>query len=213
MRVYPDGRSHKEPSAQPTEKKLDDMSPPALASDEELKSLLERCAAADAAALRRLYDLVAPVLLACLTRILRRPALAEEALQDVFVSIWQRASQFQVARGRPLTWMMSIARYRGIDLLRRERHAPMLLADPPDQEAVEDDRPETSTSLASSTTLERCMTLLTAEQQRCLKLAFVEGHSHESIAQITGNPLGTVKSWIRRGLMSLRQCIEGRRVR
>ena len=80
--------------------------------DEQLLRLLERCAAADSGALQRLYELVSPILFACLTRILRRRALAEEALQDVFVSIWQRAGQFSATRGRPMAWMVSIARYR-----------------------------------------------------------------------------------------------------
>ena len=70
--------------------------------DEELLRLLSRCAAADSGALQRLYELVSPILFACLTRILRRRALAEEALQEVFVSIWQRAGQFSSSRGRPM---------------------------------------------------------------------------------------------------------------
>jgi RNA polymerase sigma-70 factor (ECF subfamily) len=96
--------------------------------DEQLQNLLDRCAAADSGALQRLYDLVSPILFACLTRILRRRALAEEALQDVFISIWQRAGQFSTTRGRPMAWMMSIARYRAIDLLRQERNAPALVS-------------------------------------------------------------------------------------
>src|SRR5215471_18311180 len=111
------------------------MSPagPATDLDEQLQALLDRCAAADSSALERLYELVSPVLFACLTRILRRRALAEEALQDVFVSIWQRAGQFQSARGRPMAWMVSIARYRAIDLLRHERLAPVAVPDPPER--------------------------------------------------------------------------------
>ena len=97
--------------------------------DEQLQSLLQRCASADASALERLYELASPFLFACLTRILRRRALAEEALQDVFVSIWQRAGQFHPSKGRPMAWMMSIARYRAIDLLRHERSAPVLVPD------------------------------------------------------------------------------------
>src|ERR1700742_4819410 len=100
--------------------------------NEQLQGLLSRCAAADSSALESLYELASPVLFASLTRILRRRALAEEALQDVFVSIWQRAGQFQATRGRPMAWMMSIARYRAIDLLRRERSAPVLVPDLPE---------------------------------------------------------------------------------
>ena len=105
--------------------------------DEQLQNLLGRCAAADADALQRLYALVSPILFACVTRILRRRALAEEALQDVFISIWQQAGQFTAARGRPMAWMMSIARYRAIDLLRRERFAPTLVAQPPEPRTID----------------------------------------------------------------------------
>src|SRR3984957_16919243 len=108
--------------------------------DEQLQSLLGRCAAADADALQRLYALVSPILFAAVPRILRRRALAEEALQDVFISIWQQAGQFSAARGRPMTWMMSIARYRAIDLLRHERHVPALVPDLPERLAAQ---PET----------------------------------------------------------------------
>jgi RNA polymerase sigma-70 factor (ECF subfamily) len=186
------------------------MSPEAGAElDERLTGLLERCAAADPKALERLYELASPLLFASLTRILRRRALAEEALQDVFVSIWQRAAQFSAQRGRPMAWMMSIARYRAIDLLRHERSAPLLVPDlpePPDpkQESTE----EISSWMLGAGLIERCLALLTDRQRQCLELAFVGGNSHEDISRLTGNPLGTVKSWIRRGLQSLRQCLE-----
>src|SRR5882762_5625384 len=115
------------------------MSPaaPAADLDQQLQGLLDRCAAADAGALERLYELASPFLFACLIRILRRRALAEEALQDVFVSIWQRAGQFSATRGRPMAWMMSIARYRAIDLLRHERHVPALVPDLPERLAAQ----------------------------------------------------------------------------
>jgi RNA polymerase sigma-70 factor, ECF subfamily len=179
--------------------------------DELLQSLLGRCAAADSIALKRLYELVSPILFACVTRILRRRALAEEALQDVFISIWQQAGQFTAVRGRPMAWMMSIARYRAIDLLRRERFAPMLLAEPPEQRAI-DAEPDSEASAAvwlpSPDLMKQCLGLLSDQQTHCLELAFVNGNSHEDIARLMGSPLGTVKSWIRRGLRSLRQCLE-----
>jgi RNA polymerase sigma-70 factor, ECF subfamily len=179
--------------------------------DELLQGLLGRCAAADSNALQRLYELVSPILFACVTRILRRRAIAEEALQDVFISIWQQAGQFTAVRGRPMAWMMSIARYRAIDLLRRERFAPTLVAQPPEPRTM-DIEPESEGSsaawLPSAELMQRCLALLSNQQTQCLELAFVEGHSHENIARLVGSPLGTVKSWIRRGLRSLRQCLE-----
>jgi len=179
--------------------------------DELLQSLLGRCADADSLALQRLYELVSPILFACVTRILRRRALAEEALQDVFISIWQQAGQFTAVRGRPMAWMMSIARYRAIDLLRRERFAPTLVAQPPESR-TSDAEPESEVSsaawLPSAELMKRCLALLSDQQTRCLELAFVDGNSHEDIARLMGSPLGTVKSWIRRGLRTLRQCLE-----
>jgi RNA polymerase sigma-70 factor (ECF subfamily) len=179
--------------------------------DMQLQALLGRCAAADADALQRLYALVSPILFACVTRILRRRALAEEALQDVFISIWQQAGQFTAVRGRPMAWMMSIARYRAIDLLRRERFAPTFVAELPERRSDDAESASEGGSAAwlpSSDLMERCLTLLSDMQARCLQLAFVDGNSHEDIARLVGSPLGTVKSWIRRGLRSLRECLE-----
>jgi RNA polymerase sigma-70 factor, ECF subfamily len=176
--------------------------------DEQLQSLLGRCAAADASALERLYELASPLLFAALTRILRRRSLAEEALQDVFVSIWQRAGQFQASRGRAMAWMLSIARYRAIDLLRHERSAPILVPDLPDRSSPDDDKEESNSWMPTAGLLERCLGLLNDQQRNCLELAYVGGNSHEDISRLTGNPLGTVKSWIRRGLQSLRKCLE-----
>ncbi|HEY3786546.1 MAG TPA: sigma-70 family RNA polymerase sigma factor [Steroidobacteraceae bacterium] len=187
---------------------MPDSTPSTADVEERLRGLLDRCAAGDSTALQPLYELAAPLLFGCLTRILRRRALAEEALQDVFVSIWQRAAQFSAVRGKPMAWMVSIARYRAIDLLRHERTAPILVAELPEQATHEGSAEELPGWLPGSALLERCLQLLTEHQRRCLELAFVGGSSHEDISRLTGNPLGTVKSWIRRGLRSLRQCLE-----
>jgi RNA polymerase sigma-70 factor (ECF subfamily) len=179
--------------------------------DAQLERLLNLCAAADSQALQRLYGLVSPILFASITRILRRRALAEEALQDVFISIWQQAGQFTAARGRPMAWMMSIARYRAIDLLRRERLAPTLVAQPEEYRTIDaepDSEGSSAAWLPSAELMKRCLGLLSNQQAQCLELAYVNGNSHEEIARLMSSPLGTVKSWIRRGLRSLRQCLE-----
>lgn len=177
--------------------------------DARLVTLLRGCAAADGRALEQLYRLVSPMLFACLTRMLTRRSLAEEALQDVFVTIWRRAGQFRPERGRPMAWLTSIARYRAIDLLRHERTAPALVAELPERAATTEEPPEDSaTWLPGAGLLERCLELLTQEQRHCLELAFVGGNSHGDIARLIGTPLGTVKSWIRRGLKTLKACLE-----
>lgn len=181
---------------------------PAL--DARLQELLGGCAARDPAALKQLYTLSSPIVFACLSRMLRRRSVAEEALQEVFIAIWQRAGQFRAERARALTWIVSIARYKAIDLLRRERFAPLLVADPLDLEAVDDaaDSEESVSFATEEALLDKCLRLLTSAQRRCLELAFVGGHSHDEVARAIGSPLGTVKSWIRRALSSLRTCIE-----
>jgi RNA polymerase sigma-70 factor (ECF subfamily) len=177
-------------------------------ADEQLKELLHRCASADAVALERLYRLVSPAIFGCLTRMLRRRSLAEEALQDVFVIIWQRSAQYRPERGRPMAWLMSIARYRAIDLLRRERLAPLLAVEGVAQGSIDSEEDENSrTDPIGEALLERCLALLTVQQRRCLELAYVEGNSHDDIARLVGSPLGTVKSWIRRAMQSLKACL------
>ncbi len=170
----------------------------------ELAQLLQRCAAQDSAAFRTLYDKTSPILFARLLRMLRRRSVAEEALQDVYVRIWQRAGQFEVGRGRALAWMVTIARYCAIDLMRRER--VMLVSDDSLAEIADETEGDAGT-LEKPNNFDHCIGQLNDNTRQCLTLAFVEGRSHDEIAQLTTNPLGSVKSWIRRGLLALRECL------
>jgi RNA polymerase sigma-70 factor (ECF subfamily) len=174
-------------------------------ADAKLVELLGACANGQSQALEQLYALASPILFGCVTRMVRRRAVAEEILQDAFVSIWQRAAQYQSTRGSPMAWMIAVARYRAIDQLRHERGAPVLMPDIPDAASEAD---ESGQLAGPSEAMERCMRQLTGDQQRCIEFAFVNGRSHEEIARLTGNPLGTVKSWIRRALRALRECLE-----
>lgn len=184
------------------------------APDEELAALMMRCARRDGAALADLYRRTSPMLLGCLMRLLRRRALAEEALQDVFVAVWQRAGQFDQHRGRVGAWLVGIARYRAIDILRRERLTAaepealtaMLMSD--DAGALRDrEEPEPSDGVLSGAALDRCLAGLTDGERGSIELAFVEGLTHGEVALRLQRPLGTVKSWIRRGLAALKDCL------
>jgi RNA polymerase sigma-70 factor (ECF subfamily) len=172
----------------------------------ELAQLLQRCAAQDSVAFRTLYDKTSPILFARLLRMLRRRAVAEEALQDVYVRIWQRAAQYEMGRGRALAWMVTIARYCAIDLMRRER---MTLVGDDALDEIPDDSPSESTEKPNN--FDHCIGQLNEKTRACLTLAFVEGRSHDEIARVTANPLGSVKSWIRRGLISLKDCLSSER--
>jgi RNA polymerase sigma-70 factor (ECF subfamily) len=175
----------------------------------ELEALLSRCAAGDRSALETLYARVAPILLAVLMRILRRRDVAEDALQDVFVSVWQRARQFDPIRGRALAWLVSMARYRAIDLQRAARPAVSLSELTGLEPQLQSEGPlEADEMLGAGALLLRCLEQIAAPQRRCLMLAYQEGLTHSEIARVVNEPLGTVKSWVRRSLMALRRCLE-----
>jgi len=174
----------------------------------ELARLLQRCAAQDSAAFRTLYDKTSPILFARLLRMLRRRSVAEEVLQDVYVRIWQRAVQFEAHRGRALAWMVTIARYCAIDLMRRERVT--LVSDDAIAEIADESAAEAG-GLEKPNNFDSCIEQLNDNTRKCLTLAFIEGRSHDEIARLTTNPLGSVKSWIRRGLLSLKECLAAER--
>jgi RNA polymerase sigma-70 factor (ECF subfamily) len=175
-----------------------------LPAEIELAQLLQRVAAEDSAAFRILYDKTSPLLFARLLRMLRRRSVAEEALQDVYVRIWQRAAQFQMSRGKALAWMVTIARYCAIDLMRRERLT--LVPDDALNEVPDESAPEAG-AVDKPGNFDFCIKQLNENTRRCLTLAFVEGRSHDEIARVTTHPLGSVKSWIRRGLLALKECL------
>ncbi|HEY6641968.1 sigma-70 family RNA polymerase sigma factor [Povalibacter sp.] len=177
---------------------------------DDVEALLARCALHDERALAELYRLVSGRLLGLLLRMLRSRAVAEDALQDVMVRIWQRSDQYVAYRGRALAWMMSIARNRAIDLL-RSRRQQITLDEVPDAALVDEhatDFADLTSSASDRHTLHDCLRRLTSDQQRCLTLGYVDGYSQEQIATAIASPLGTVKTWIRRGLSSLKRCME-----
>jgi len=174
----------------------------------ELAQLLQRCAALDSGAFRTLYDKTSPILFGRLLRMLRRRSVAEEALQEVYVRIWERAVQYEAHRGRALAWMVTIARYCAIDLMRRER---LTLVGDDVLAEVADESGSGSAGFDKPNNFDHCIGQLSDKTRACLTLAFVEGRSHDEIARLTTSPLGSVKSWIRRGLLSLKECLSGGR--
>ncbi len=184
-----------------------------MADAEQLARLLSATAAGDQLAFRRLYDAAGSHLFGLLLRILRRRDWAEEALQDCFLKVWQKADTYAPEKGAPLTWLMTIARYRALDLLRMKR---------PEVELPEEGE-DTSMSFADESSgidpeagaveqegigrLGECMEGLQEEQRRSVLLAYYEGYTHQELARSLDAPLGTVKSWVRRGLQRLRECL------
>ena len=180
-------------------------------SDSELAALLAACAQRDRKAFQRLYDCTAPQLLASLLRILRQRALAEDALQDVYVQVWNRAGQYEPGRGSAWGWLIAVARYRAIDLRRREGRSPAETGMDLDTLLMDGDSNEASElglGERASRALAHCMGALQPRQRECIALAFQGGLTHPEVAAEIGEPLGSVKSWIRRGLSALKRCLE-----
>lgn len=174
----------------------------------ELSRLLSRIAGGDRAAFRALYEAQSARLYGIALRITRQPALASDAVHDALLQVWRSAGRFDATRGAPETWLTSLVRYRALDIARRTaREAPQ--DDLPERE---DDAPDPLSVLAANrdaAALHRCLEQLTPDRRRLVAMAFVEGLSHADLAERLGTPLGTVKSWIRRALLSLRACLEG----
>ncbi len=179
-------------------------------SEPELARLLAACARQDRAAFQRLYELTSPQLLGVLMRILKGRALAEDALQDVFVQVWRRAAEFQGERGSSWAWLIAIARYRAIDLQRRERRLAGGGLDGVEDIAGDQEPHDDLMSLGrrAAVALDRCVAALQPQQRDCILLSYQGGLTHSEVAARIGEPLGSVKSWIRRGLTALRRCLE-----
>jgi RNA polymerase sigma-70 factor (ECF subfamily) len=181
-----------------------------------LTDLLHACAQRRQAAFQELYQQVSPQLFAVLVRILKRRDLAEEALQDALVSVWRNAGSYTAEKGAPMTWLISICRYRAVDILRREQREvsmELVLDEAAEEGAALSEFADGSAdtafiSKAESRALEQCLQRLNDGQRKSLTLAYFDGCTHEEIAAVLKSPIGTVKSWVRRGLESLKHCLE-----
>jgi RNA polymerase sigma-70 factor, ECF subfamily len=182
-----------------------------------LADTLARVALGDRAALAALYKAVGAHLLGVILRIQRDRTQAEDVLQEIFVSIWRNAQGYDAARAQPMTWLNSIARHRAIDSLRRakaEVATVSALAGDDDERDLLETMPsdlagplELLTQAANARAVTHCIGALSAEQQQCVALAYYQGLSHSEVAQHLQQPLGTVKSWVRRALIALRDCL------
>ncbi len=181
---------------------------------------MSRVALGDRQAFEALYRGTCAQLFGIVLRINGERAQAEEVLQEVFVTVWRVAASFDQRQGQVMTWLTSIARNRAIDSLRRRASEPATVSrfgalgdddddDLLEQQASEDPGPLDLLDRASSRhALERCMDALTGEQRSSLALAYYQGFSHAEVASHLSQPLGTVKSWVRRGLQTLRACLD-----
>lgn len=174
-----------------------------------LAGLLARSALRDQEAFRELYDRTAAKLFGVALRILGRQDWAEDVLQECYLNIWNHAADYTVVKGAPLAWMTSIVRNRCLDWLRRPQQEATGEGYDIAVEAWQDENPGPLGQLVASleaATLARSVGALEPRQRQSIMLAFFHGLSHAEVASHMKQPLGTVKSWIRRGLERLKSC-------
>lgn len=194
-------------------------------SNEKLEELLRASARGNGAAFKSLYDETAPRLLAVSVTLMQDSALAEDVLQEAFVQIWHRASEYHSDRGSVFTWLTTIVRYRAIDLMRKRRRGrqsgttSMIDVDPADVDFLQrrnltgDDDSQhgplaAAISSEENTNLRDCVERLSNRQQKSVALAFFRGFTHQELADCLAEPLGTIKSRLRRSLLRLKDCLK-----
>lgn len=171
---------------------------------EQHLALLAKTATGDQQAFQSLYEATSSQLYAVTLKILRKKEWAEDVVQDAYVKIWHNADQYQAGKGTVLTWMISIARYRALDLIRYYKIRNEYELD--DSTLIEDDLP-VERDEQEKKQLDICMEQLQSQQKQAIHLAFFKGFSHQEVTEHLGAPLGSTKSMIRRGMQLLKRCL------
>jgi RNA polymerase sigma factor (sigma-70 family) len=181
---------------------------------------LERQALADdiadvalgsSSAMSRIYAATSPKLNALLLRMLGDPGEAEDVLQEVYLTVWRRGASFDPARASPITWLVTIARNRAIDRIRTQKTHPGRISEKVDASAVPDPARSVIELIEETENKQRlleCFEELEDRHQKSIRAAFFDGLTYEDLAVREGVPVGTMKSWIRRGLLRLRGCMD-----
>jgi RNA polymerase sigma-70 factor (ECF subfamily) len=180
------------------------------ARDVELGLLISSVAAGNQSALAELYDRSSRVAFGLIVRVLGDAAMAEEVTLDVYTQVWRQAKAYDSSRGTPLAWLLTIARTRAIDRLRsgkqeRQRSEPLESADT--VKAPAGDPEESSVLSEQQRIVQGALAALSADQREVIELAYFQGLSQSEIASTLGQPLGTVKTRTRLGLIKLRETL------
>ncbi len=179
-----------------------------MVTETTVEELLTRVSRQDAVAFRALYDRTAPKLLGIALRILKRRDVAEDVVQDVFVKLWNGSAVFDPVLGSGGAFLATIARNRALDLLRRK--SEQVSTDDTEFDTLVDLTPSPETTAADRSDLRAllaCLDQLADGPRRAILAAYLDGASGEEIASRLKTPIGTIKSWIHRGLAAVRECL------
>lgn len=176
---------------------------------DQLSAALRRVGQGSQAALAEVYQRSSAKLFGICLRILGDRAEAEDALQDIYLNVWRKAGSFDPQRASPITWLAALARNRSID--RRRAKGSRVTVPVEDAADIADGAPDALTRLSEAedgVRIAACLGELEDRQNRAIRSAFFEGLSYPELAERWAVPLGTMKSWIRRGLLRLKDCLE-----
>ncbi|WP_058973566.1 RNA polymerase sigma factor [Type-D symbiont of Plautia stali] len=176
---------------------------------EQQVKLMRAIAQGDRRAFEQLYRLTSPHLFAIALRTLRQRAWAEEVLHDCFLTVWNRAGTYDATLSAPVTWMTQIVRNRCIDWLRSGQAREARESQEYDDQHFAEEGSESEAQIedAQAARLRHCLQHLSSEQRQSVTLAYYQGMSHSDIAAWLQQPVGSVKSWIRRAMEHLRECV------
>ncbi|MBJ3786899.1 sigma-70 family RNA polymerase sigma factor [Devosia sediminis] len=177
------------------------------AASADIADLIARCSLHDRTAFRTLYQRTSAKLFGVVLRILKNRAEAEEAIQEVYIKIWQRADRFVAGQYSPISWLVAIARNHALDMLRARRPAGEDIDAALD---IADAAPNPERLAAASedgARIEACLAQLDAEKADAVRGAYLDGYSYEELAQRFAVPLNTMRTWLRRSLIRLRECL------
>ena len=177
----------------------------------ELVWLLGAVARGDETAFERLYEATRAKLYGVLLRILGKPALAEEVMHETYLKVWKMADRFDPATASPITWMVAIARNRAVDIVRKR--GDISIDEEPDAPEPAADAPPPLARREMTAELKRllsCLGRLDSEKQRIVLLAYYSGWSRDQLATKLDIPVNTIKTWLRRSLLEIRECMGAR---
>lgn len=173
----------------------------------DIGDLISRCSLRDRSAFNTLYQRTSAKLFGVVLRILKNRAEAEEAIQEVYIKIWQRADRFVAGQYSPISWLVAIARNHALDMLRARRPTGDDLdaaLEIPDAAPSPEKMTESSQEGAR---IEACLATLEADRAEAVRGAYLDGYSYEELAQRFAVPINTMRTWLRRSLIKLRECL------
>lgn len=178
-----------------------------MSSVAEIERLIACCAMGERSAFNQLYSATSAKLFGVCLRILNDRALAEDVLQEVYVKIWRNADRYAAGGYSPMTWLITIARNASVDQLRKRREKTTTLDDAIE---VKDPQPGPEENAAASdehAQLDACLERLADEKSKAVQMAYIEGYSYQELADHFATPLNTMRTWLRRSLQKLKECL------